>query len=133
MGEPRFIRLIGAEQRAYAKARIDAAPDGWIVTVREPTRTLDQNAKLWAMLTDLSEQEAGGIKATPEEWKCLVMHACGWECQFLPGLDGRPFPIGFRSSQMSVSQMRELVDWLYSYGAEQGIRWSEPHPDERAA
>ena len=124
----RPIRLIGPAQRDYAKRQIDAAPDGYIVTLREPTRTLEQNAKLWAMLGDLSKQKAGGIVATPDDWKALAMHACGFECQFMQGLDGRPFPVGFRSSRLTVAQMRDLIDWLLAYGAEQGIVWSEPCP-----
>jgi hypothetical protein len=128
------IKLVGPNQRQHACNVIMGAPDGYIVTVREPTRNLDQNARLWAMLGDLSKQEPAGIKATPEEWKCLTMHACGWECQFLPGLlDGRPFPIGFRSSRLTVKQMAALITWLRAYGDEQGVVWSEPHPDERAA
>jgi hypothetical protein len=126
------IRLVGPSQRAYAKSKIDEAPDGWIVTLREPTRTLDQNAKLWAMLGDLSKQMPAGILATAEDWKCLAMHACGWECQFMNGLDGRPFPIGFRSSRLTVKQMRDLIEWLYAYGAEHEVRWSEPMPEYAA-
>jgi hypothetical protein len=62
------------------------------------------------------------------------MHACGWECQFLPGiLDGHPFPVGFRSSQMSKSQMSAMIDWMQAWGDEQGVRWSEPESKEDAA
>ena len=127
------IKLIGPSQRAFAKAEIDRAPDGYFVAIKEPTRTLDQSAKMWAMLGDLSKQKAGGFVATPDDWKAMTMHACGYECQFLQGLDGRPFPIGFRSSRLTVRQMADLITWIMAYGDEQGIRWTEPHPDERAA
>jgi hypothetical protein len=122
----RPVRLVGQRQRAYACHKIGLAPDGWIVTIKEPTRTLEQNARFWAMLTDLSKQKAGGIVATPDDWRALVMHACGFECQFLQGLDGRPFPVGFRSSQLTVRQMRDLMEWMAAYGDEQGVIWSEP-------
>jgi hypothetical protein len=123
----RPVRLVGHKQRAYACHKIGLAPDGWIVSIKEPTRTNIQNARMWAMLTDLSQQKAGGREATPEEWKFLVMNACKFECEFLHSLDtGRPFAVGFRSSQLSVKQMGTLIDWMMAYGDEQGIVWSEP-------
>jgi hypothetical protein len=122
----RSVKLIDGARRANAIRQILAAPLGWIMTLREPTRSLDQNNRFWAMLTDLSVQRAGGIVATREEWKLLVMHAAGYECQFMEGLDGRPFPIGFRSSRLSVKQMTLLMDWMSAYGDERGVIWSEP-------
>jgi hypothetical protein len=127
------IRLLGPSQRAYAKAQIDSAEDGWIVTLREPTRSLDQNARLWAMLGDVARAEPMGRKHTPDDWKAVFMRECGWEVAFLPSLSGDFFPIGFRSSQLTVRQMADLITWIMAWGDEQGIRWSEPHPDERAA
>jgi hypothetical protein len=120
------IKLVGPTQRAYAKAQIDKAPDGYVVTIREPTRTLDQNAKLWAVLTDLSQQKPEGITATREEWKCLAMNACGWETQFMLGLDGRPFPVGFSSSRLTIAQMSDLIEFCHEYGARHGVTFTEP-------
>jgi hypothetical protein len=129
------IKLIDPARRAYARALIGDAPDGWVVTIKEPTRSLDQNARMWAMLTDISQQcTIDGKHYTPDEWKIMVMHACGWENQFLPGIgDGRPFPAGFSSSRLTIRQMTTLIDWMHAYGAEHGVVWSEKHPDERAA
>jgi hypothetical protein len=129
----RPIRLTGQRQRAYACEQVAKAPEGWVVTLREPTRTLDQNARLWAMLGDVARAEPMGRKHTPDEWKAIFMQAAGWESQFLPGLSGGFFPIGFRSSQLGVRQMAELITFIMAWGDEQGIAWSEPHPDERAA
>jgi len=125
----RPVRLVGTEQRRYACEKVSAAPDGWIVTVREPTRNLDQNAKLWAMLHDVAKAEPMGRKHLPEEWKCIFMQAAGWDQAFLPGLDGGFFPTGFRSSQMSVRQMANLINWIQAWGDEHGIHWSEPMPE----
>jgi hypothetical protein len=60
------------------------------------------------------------------------MNACSWECAFLEGLDGRPFPIGFRSSKLSKAQMGTLLDWLQAFGDEHGVRWSDQPKDEAA-
>lgn len=123
MNKPTF-RLVNPQVRQRAARAVLDAPDGHIVTIAEPTRNLSQNARLWAMLGDISRSEPMGRKMTAEEWKCVFMAACGWDVQFLEGLDGRPFPAGFRSSKMTVRQMADLITFVLSWGAENGIRWS---------
>lgn len=116
--------------RNRAKMLIDKAPDGYVASVSEPTRTNAQNDLFWQMLTDISIAQPGGERYTPEEWKPRIMHACGWECQFLPGiLDGHPFPVGFKSSQLTKTQMSALIDWMQAWGDEQGIPWTHKKQD----
>lgn len=120
------VILAGASQRQFAHKLIDAAPDGYVVKVSEPTRTTEQNNRFWAMLTDLSIARPEGRTATPETWKLLVMNAFGYECQFEMGLDGKPFAVGHRSSKLSVREMSDLMEWMAAYGAEHGVVFSEP-------
>lgn len=119
------VRLTGDYSRAQAKRLIDQAPSGFVMTVAEPKRSLDQNAKFHAMLSDISRAKPMGRRHTPDDWKAILMNACGWECQFIEGLDGRPFPQGFRSSLLTKSQMTTLIEFMLAWGAEQGIRWSD--------
>jgi hypothetical protein len=126
------VLLTSAYARARAKSLIDKAPDGYIADIREPRRTLDQNDKLWAMLSDIAMSKPLGRMHTPDDWKAIAMNACGWECAFCEGLDGRPFPIGFRSSQLTKSQMSTLIEWLQAFGDEHGVRWSEAGKEEAA-
>lgn len=105
---------------------IKSSPAGYVVTIKEPKRSLDQNALFWALLSELSIAKPGGRRETPETWKVLVMHACGHECQFIEGLNSRPLPVGFASSKLSVSEMSDLIEWVYAYGAEQGIVFKTP-------
>jgi len=120
------VILDSQRQRDRAKRLIDRAPPGYVAIVREPRRTLEQNDKMWAMLTDISVAMPMGRRHTPDDWKALFMNACGWECQFLEGLDGRPFPQGFRSSKLTKSQMSTLIEFMLAFGAEHGVVWSEP-------
>ncbi len=124
------VILRGPSQRDFAKALIDRAPADAVVKVSLAKRTLDQNAKLWAMLSDISRAKPAGRVATPETWKALAMHACGFAVQFEMGLNGQPFPTGFRSSEMTKDEMSMLIEWLYAFGAENTVRWSD---DMRAA
>lgn len=125
------VILHGDSQRRFAHGLIDKAPPGYVVKISEPKRTLEQNSKLWAMLTDLSVQKPEGICQTPDDWKAIVMNACGFECQFVHGLDGRPFPVGFRSSRLTKAQMSDMIEFIYEYGSRQGIVWSEPQEAEQ--
>lgn len=120
------VILRGENQRDLAKRLIDRAPPNAIVSIKEATRTNEQSAKMFAMLSDIARAKPMGRRHTVEDWKALAMNACGWECQFQEGLDGRPFPMGFRSSRLTKTQMSMLIEWLYAFGAEHGVRWSGP-------
>lgn len=117
------IILRGESQRALAKGLIDKAPVDAIVNIREANRTLDQNALLWSLLSDVSRAKPGGRKMIPELWKSVFMAACGHAVQFETGLDGQPFPVGFRSSRLNKSQMNELIEFILAWGSENGVRW----------
>lgn len=121
------LKLSSPAIRAKARLWLDAAPEGAIVRFfPEPTRTLEQNSLLWSLLGNIATQkEHNGTYHTPETWKLLHMHALGHESRFLNGLNGEVFPAGFSSSKLSVKEMSDLITWIYSWGAENNIRWSE--------
>lgn len=119
------VILHGPHQRALARSLIDRAPEGAVVNIREATRTTDQNKKMHAMLSDISRAKPRGLRHTPDIWKAIIMRECGHEVQFCHGLDGQPFPVGFRSSRLSKSQMSDLIEFMYAFGAEHGVVWSD--------
>lgn len=120
------IILAGEAQRRLAADMIANAPAGAIVTIREATRSAAQNAKLWAMLRDVSDAQPEGRDLSREAWKALFLSALGYEVRWESGLDGRPpVPIGQHSSRLTVGQMAELIEIIYEYGARHGVKWSE--------
>jgi len=114
--------------RARAVAWVTSAPKDTRVEFKAPKRTTDQNARMWAMLTDISVQKLhAGRRYTPDQWKVIFMHACGREVQFIPSLDGATFiPWGQSSSDLSIPEMSELIEFLFAWGAENGVVWSDP-------
>ena len=104
------------------------APWGTRVEFKATKRTLPQNDRMWAMLTDVATQaEHNGRKYTPDQWKVLFMAACGREVQFLPSLDGATFiPWGQSSSDLSKSEMTDLIEFIFAWGAEHGVTFHEP-------
>ena len=136
--------LMGDKERlGGALALVRKLPVGWIVRIAKRNRTKEQSDKMWAMLTDLSRAQpvwtegpykGQPIQRTPEQWKFLAMNQCDYDCQFMIGLNGKPFATGFRSSQLTIGQMSNLIEWIYAYGAEHNVQWSEPMPEfENAA
>lgn len=120
------VILRGKSQRDFAKRLIDMAPADAVVSIREATRSNDQNAKLWAMLSDISRAMPEGRRWTPETWKAALMHSLGHQVQFCEGLDNSgPFPLGFRSSRLTVKQMADLITCVLEYGDRHGIQWTD--------
>ena len=137
MDKQTFI-LISDRVRDNALEAVRAASPGWRVKVEPPLRSGDQNSKMWAMLNDVARAKPEGRNWSPETWKAAFMHFLGHQVMFAEGLDGTgPFPLGFRSSQLSVRQMVDLIDCIYRYGDEHGVEWRETRKggffDEAAA
>jgi hypothetical protein len=121
------VILHGASQKQFAKHLIDKAPTDAVLTVREASRSNDQNAKMWAMLSDISRAKPEGRRWTPETWKAAFMHVLGHQVQFCEGLDNSgPFPLGFRSSKLTVKQMADLITVIQEYGDRHGVVFTDP-------
>jgi len=104
-----------------------------IIAEREQGRTTEQNAKMWAMLNDISAQkEHAGRKYSPDQWKALFMHASGYDVQFLPSLDSSTFVPYFHSSRKLLKrEFIELLEFIQSWGAEHNIKFGDqPRDDE---
>lgn len=112
-----------ARQRAIEAVK--NAPAGYVVEVKEPTRTLDQNSLLHPLLTCLSEQvDWYGQHLTPDEWKD-VMTAGLRKQKAVPGIDGGFVMVGSRTSKMSKAEFSDLVELIYAFGAERGVRFEQ--------
>ena len=125
MSTKRIFRLAHAEARRRAMACVAEAPEGYVVTVQEPTRNREINAALHATLGDISEQvEWAGRKWDIETWKRLLVaawaRASGEPVVMLPALDGAGVDIVFRrTSQMTQAEMRDLMAFIDAWSAEQ--------------
>jgi hypothetical protein len=116
-----------------ARARLhhwaNIAPWGTVVKFFKPGRSTPQNDRMWAMLSDVATQAThNGSRYSADQWKCLFMHACGHESHFMPGLNGEPFPAGFRSSKMNKEQMGELMDFIEYWGANNAVTFLDAKP-----
>lgn len=132
MNSGHTVRLGNAFTRERAKRLIDQAPEGYVMKVGAPTRTDEQNRKLWPMLEDLRRQVPGLERFSREDMKLRFLNQLGAELRFLPEIEGEGlFPVGLRSSTLTKEQFSGLIELIYAYGAKHGVKWT--NPEERAA
>lgn len=101
---------------------LDAAPDGCVVSFRQSARSSEQNARMWAMLSDVAAQvEWYGQKLSAVDWKD-VFSASLRKARVVPTIDGDGFvPLGMRTSSMTRAEMSALMDLIDVFAAERGV------------
>jgi hypothetical protein len=121
------VRLVGPRQRAYAHKLIEEAPLGHVVKLGAETRRDAQNRKMHAMFKDIQNQVAGMEGFSLEDIKLRFLNSLGVEMRFLPTLENEGiFPVGLKSSTLTVQQFSGLIELIYAFGAKHGVRWTEP-------
>lgn len=120
------FRLSHVTARKMAKTAVMSAPDGWHVELKAPTRSLEQNALLWARLGELSKAvKWDGDTLTPNEWKDLLS-ACLRKQKVVRGIEGGLVFLGARTSQMTVAEMSDLLALMDAFAAERGVVFTAP-------
>jgi len=113
--------------RDRASAWVRSAPWGTRITFQEAKRSSDQNAKMWAMLTEVARQvKWHGQRLSADDWKLVFLAALKAELRIVPNLDGTGFvQLGRSSSDLSVSEMADLIDLIAAFGARQGVVFAD--------
>jgi hypothetical protein len=124
--------VILADERERAKAALWASklPEGTRVEFKAPRRSLPQNARMWAMLTDVATQLPWhGIKLSPDDYKLIFLDALKRELRTVPNLDGSGFVnLGRSSSDLGKSEMADLITLIEQFGANHGVVFHDPRP-----
>lgn len=126
MAKRTFI-LVHAEARSRAEECVRQAPDGFVVEVKESSRTIDQNAAQWPYLDAFSEQllwpvNGQMVKMEPEEWKDVLTAAFKNETARLAmGLNGGVVMLGLRTSRMPKREFSEWLEFLKATAADRGV------------
>lgn len=130
-----LIILNRASDRERVQSWAAKAPWGTRVTFQEAKRTTDQNARMWAMLTEVARQvKWHGQRLSADDWKLVFLSALKQELRIVPNLDGTGFvQLGRSSSDLSVAEMGELMDLIAAFGAREGVTFAEPERVGEAA
>lgn len=120
-----FLNTKAGRQRAHAL--IESAGPNMVMKLGEITRSDEQNRKLWPMLADIQRQVPEMAAYSADDIKLRFLNALGVEMRFLPALEGAgAFPVGLRSSTLTVAQFSGLIELLFAFGAKHGVEWTDP-------
>lgn len=93
--------------------------------IKKNRRSIGQNALMWALLSDISRQvEWHGQKLTKKDWKWVFTAAIRRQ-RMVPGVDGGMVFLGEPTSGMSKQEMSDLIELVYSFGAEHQVEWTD--------
>lgn len=108
--------------RRRAMAAVADAPAGYVITVAEPTRNLDQNARFHAMCSEMKGVPYYGKARSAEDWKTLFVSghtmATGGMAEVIPGLEGEFVNIRESTARMSKARASSLIDYTGAYIAQ---------------
>ena len=109
--------------RERAIGWVKSAPWGTRIEFKKTKRTIDQNAKMWAALTDIAEQVVWyGQRLKASDWKLIMMAGLKQEMRIVPGIDGAGFVnLGVSSSDLSKQEMSDLIELVHCFGAKHGV------------
>jgi NinB protein len=131
------FRLVHDQARRRAVAAVAEAPDGHVVTIGPPGRTLDQNSAQWPLLESFSRQllwpvNGAMVAMSAEEWKDVLSAAFrGENVRLAMGLNGGVVMLGMRTSKMGKKQFSEWLEFLHSVAADRGVQLDDV-PDHGA-
>lgn len=139
MSERRRFVLAHAIARGGAIDAVRSAPDGYVVEVRPPKRSLDQNAFFHGICTDLEKSELhwAGKPRTAAQWKVLLVSGHSVVTKeghdMVPGIEGEFVNIRESTALMSVSRSSSLIEYALAFCANKGVQLSEDTKLQRAA
>jgi hypothetical protein len=123
--------LVNEHVRANAMRAVRDASERQVVTIRDATRSVDQNAKLHAMLSDLAASPLtwAGKRRTMDEWKAIIISghsvATGHGGEVIPGIEGEFVAIRESSASMSVARASSLIEYLMAFCTTNGVELRE--------
>jgi hypothetical protein len=123
----KIFNLVHQQARLGALQAVKDAPEGYMVSVSEPTRSLEANAAQWPILQAFADQIQWPINGrmewlTPDEWKDVLTAAFKRETvRVAMGLDGGMVMLGARTSKFAKKEFGEWLEFLHATAADREI------------
>ena len=138
MSDRRVFKFSHLTARKLAAAYCLNAPDSYVCTIDAPKRSTEQNEKMHAMIGDIAKcVPFMGKLINRDDMKRLLVDAFAkvmrdagtplhHDGRVVPSLDGeRVVQLGIQTKDFRVREASEFVEYLYAFGAENGVTWSE--------
>lgn len=135
-----ILRTPDIRDRAAAYvASLPVADPPWEVAVKpfEEPRTLEQSARMWAMLTDISQQVPWPVNGrmqfiSKEDFKDILTAGLEQGQRIAQGIEGGFVVLGTHTSRMSKKRMSALIELIQFFGDSRGVKWTPPESEEAA-
>lgn len=116
-----------ATRPKIAKA-LSETQDGYYVSIKPPTRSLQQNAYFHDLCGEIAK--AGvywmGKPRTADQWKVLLISghgiATGRGAEVVAGLEGEIVNIRESSAQMGIGRLNSLIDYTLAFCNEHDVK-----------
>lgn len=94
-------------------------------------RSAEQNARMWAMLTDLSKQLQWPVDGemqwlSKEDWKVIISAGLKRQQRVAKGIEGGFVMLGESTSRMTMKDFAAMIELMFAFGALHGIVWTDP-------
>lgn len=126
------FRLVHDDARTFALKAVLTAPEGYVVTVKPPSRSLDQNARLHAILADISASKVevcGEAGRSIDDLKTIFVSAWMIETErssdMVRGLHDEPVQLRRSTTTFSKAEMSELIEMVTAWAVQHGVRLRE--------
>ena len=125
MTEKRVFKLVNDTARLSAVRELQRAPHGYVVTISEPTRSLDANAAQWPYLEAWAKGKQACINGqmvdvTSEDWKDILTGAYNGETRMAIH-DGKAIMLPQRTSNMGKREFSDWMEFLVAMTAQAGL------------
>jgi hypothetical protein len=132
----RIWKITGEVAKKAACREILAAPEGWIVSLSEPNRTLDQNAAQWPYLEAFAKQKQLCINGemqwvTSDDWKDVLTGCWNGEMR-MAAFDGKVIMLPQRTSKMGKGAFSTWLEFLIAMSVTSGVE-AYPENERRTA
>ena len=137
--DKKVFKLVHSQAKQGAIACINSPDyDGYVVTIQEPTRNLEQNSKIHVVISLISKKATfQGEHLDTEDWKRLLIDAFvrikATEGQpirksgkVVPSLDGSGIvQLGLQSRSFSKEIASEFIEYLNAYAVSVGVDFKD--------
>lgn len=111
--------------RANAIKAVQAAPQGYMVQISEPNRTLEQNAAQWPYLDAFAKQKQLCINGvmewvTADDWKDVLTGCWNGEMR-MAAFDGKVIMLPQRTRSMGKKVFSTWMEFLVAMAAQSGV------------
>ena len=125
MSDKRVFKLVHAQARCLAVEAVQQAPQGYCVTISEPTRSLEQNAAQWPYLEGFATQKQlciNGVmqSVTRDDWKDVLTGCWNGETR-MAAFDGKVIMLPQRTRSMGKKVFSDWLEFLIAMAAQSGV------------